>query len=96
MMIYMPTAQVSFDDLASKLPKASVIKFILLVIFVLVIFKLSVIFIPPGYVGVVYDRGRGVLKSPMREGINFAVPFWQSVTLFDTKLQEYTMAQSSG
>lgn len=39
-----------------------------------------------------YDRGRGVLPNSMREGLNFALPFWQFVALYDTKLQEYTMS----
>lgn len=50
------------------------------------------IFVPPGYAGVVYDLGRGVLPGVMDAGMNFAVPVWQNVKLFDTRLQEYTMS----
>jgi regulator of protease activity HflC (stomatin/prohibitin superfamily) len=28
----------------------------------------------------------------MKEGLNFAIPVWQHVTLFDTRIQEYTMS----
>ncbi len=59
------------------------------------LFRAVFIFIPPGHVGVVYDRGRGVLPQTMREGLNFAIPLWQKVQLFDTRLQEYTMSSVS-
>jgi regulator of protease activity HflC (stomatin/prohibitin superfamily) len=67
---------------------------IFLILFVLYIFKSTLIFIPPGYIGVVYDKGRGVLPKTLNEGLNFAIPFWQSVKLFDARLQEYTMSAS--
>ena len=51
-----------------------------------------IIFVPAGYVGVVYDRGSGGLPNSMSAGRNFAIPFWQSVTLMDARLQEYTMS----
>lgn len=63
------------------------------VIFLLfIVFKSIFVFIPPGYVGAVYDRGRGVLPNPIREGLNIVIPFWQSVEYFDARLQEYTMS----
>ena len=49
-------------------------------------------FVPAGHAGAVYDRGRGVLPGNVREGINIVIPFWQSIVLFDTRLQEYTMS----
>ncbi len=68
------------------------LKTVALIIFGLFIFRSTLIFIPAGHVGVVYDSGRGVLPNAMKEGLNFAVPLWQRVTLFDTRLQEYTMS----
>lgn len=53
---------------------------------------MTAIFVPPGYVGVVYDRGRGVLSTTYYEGLYFAIPFWQSIQLIDTRIQEYTMS----
>ncbi len=71
------------------------IKTIILVILGFFLFRSTLIFIPAGHVGVVYDRGRGVLPTAMKEGLNFAIPMWQKVTLFDTRVQEYTMSQAS-
>lgn len=68
------------------------IKVIVLIFFGLWIFKSTLIFIPPGYVGAVYDRGRGVLPVSLKEGLNFAIPFWQTIELFDARIQEYTMS----
>lgn len=77
-----------FEKLAS--PKT--IWRIVIVFFALLLFRLTMIFIPPGHVGAVYDRGRGVLQRPLREGLNLVIPFWQSVELFDARLNEYTMS----
>jgi regulator of protease activity HflC (stomatin/prohibitin superfamily) len=63
-----------------------------IIIFAIWLFRASVIFVPPGYVGVIYDLGRGILPSTMREGMHFAIPFWQRVTLLDTRIMEYTMS----
>ena len=68
------------------------LKTVALIIFGLFIFRSTLISIPAGHVGVVYDSGRGVLPNAMTAGLNFAVPLWQRVTLFDTRLQEYTMS----
>jgi len=63
-------------------------------IFVLlyILFRMTAIFVPPGYVGVVYDRGRGVLPTTYYEGLHFAIPFWQSIQMMDARIQEYTMS----
>jgi regulator of protease activity HflC (stomatin/prohibitin superfamily) len=74
-----------------KLP-FNFIKIILILIAGYILFKASAVFIPPGYVGVVYDRGVGVLPNSLREGIHFTIPFWQTIVLFDGRLQEYTMS----
>lgn len=69
-----------------------VAKWVVVVLVALFLFRSTLIFVPAGHVGVVYDRGFGVLEKTMREGLNFAIPLWQSVTLIDTRLQEYTMS----
>jgi regulator of protease activity HflC (stomatin/prohibitin superfamily) len=84
--------QPSSFSLPNKMPSFRGIKKIFLVVVALWIFFSTLIFVPAGHVGVVYDRGRGVLPNPMKEGLNFAMPLWQSVTLMDTRLQEYTMS----
>lgn len=79
-------------DLSGKLPSFKLLRTIVLVIFGLILFRSTIIFVPAGHVGVVYDLGRGVVPYTLHEGLNFAIPFWQHVTLFDTRLQEYTMS----
>jgi regulator of protease activity HflC (stomatin/prohibitin superfamily) len=86
----MATSQNPFNNVS--VPNVSLIKWIVIAVVGLYLLKSSIIFVPPGHAGVVYDRGRGVLPSPMKEGLNFAIPFWQTVTFFDTRLQEYTMS----
>jgi regulator of protease activity HflC (stomatin/prohibitin superfamily) len=91
-MGYMATQNVDFSSVTKSLPSWRIIKTVIIIILGLFIFRSTLIFIPAGHVGVVYDMGRGVLSYPMREGLNFAIPFWQNVTLMDTRLQEYTMS----
>ncbi len=73
----------------------SKIKSIALIIILFLLVTKTFVFIPAGFAGVVYDRGRGVLKNPLNEGINLMIPFWQSVYLMDTRLQEYTMSMAT-
>ena len=68
------------------------IRVLLVVIVGFILFRSTLIFVPAGHVGVVYDLGRGVLPYTLREGLNFAIPFWQHIVLFDARLQEYTMS----
>jgi len=67
-------------------------KFVVILIAAIVLFRSLVVFIPPGFVGVIYDRGRGVLPGARGEGMTITIPFWQTVYLLDTRLQEYTMS----
>lgn len=48
--------------------------------------------IPAGHVGVVYDRGRGVLPEAFPEGLHLKIPFWQVVEKMDARTIEYTMS----
>lgn len=79
-------------DYRSLLSRGKIISRIILVIVGILIFKSIFVFIPPGHVGAVYDRGRGVLQRPLHEGLNIVVPFWQTVQLFDARINEYTMS----
>ncbi|MDP1722520.1 MAG: prohibitin family protein [Candidatus Gottesmanbacteria bacterium] len=90
----MTTNSSSSGILSSLTSSFRLIKTIALIIFGLFIFRSTLIFVPAGHVGVVYDSGRGVLPQSMKEGLNFAIPLWQKITLFDTRLQEYTMSAS--
>lgn len=83
---------VNIGDFAGKIPSGKTIKVVLLVIFGLLLFKSTLIFVPAGYVGAIYDNGRGVLPNVLSEGMSFVIPFWQKVKLFNVQLQEYTMS----
>ncbi len=86
------TPQFDMPSFAFSGNKVKTLVFILLLFLIIV---KTFVFIPAGFAGVVYDRGRGVLRSPLREGINMVIPFWQSVYLMDTRLQEYTMSMAT-
>ncbi len=88
----MAVQTIDMNEMAGKIPSGSTIKKVVFVIFAFILFRSTVIFVPAGQVGVVYDRIRGVLPQTMHEGLGFAIPFIQQVTLFDTRLQEYTMS----
>ncbi len=83
---------VDFRTLSQKIPGIGIIKIVVVLFLALVLFKSTVVIVPAGHVGVLYDKGRGVLPKPLNEGLNFTIPFWQSVTLMDARIQEYTMS----
>ncbi|MDX9893040.1 MAG: prohibitin family protein [Patescibacteria group bacterium] len=51
------------------------------------------IHVPPGYVGCVYDLGRGVLKKIYKPGLHLKIPFWQKAKLFNTQTLEYDISK---
>lgn len=83
--------KVDADTISQKF-SPSIIKWIVLLVFLAIILKSTFVFVPAGYVGAVYDSGRGVLPRSLREGLNVIIPFWQKVELFDARIQEYTMS----
>ncbi len=92
---YMATNGPTGNIFSSLTSSFRLLKTIALIIFGLFLFRSTLIFVPAGHVGVVYDSGRGVLPQSMKEGLNFAIPLWQKVTLFDTRVQEYTMSANA-
>lgn len=88
----MATPQQLFTNTSFNFPAKKIIPPLVLFVVAFIFFRSIVTFVPPGHVGVVYDRGRGVLDQPLREGINIMIPFWQTSTLYDIRLQEYTMS----
>lgn len=66
---------------------------ILIIVFIIIDGLVSV---PPGHVAVIYDRGRGVLEEELPEGLHLKIPFWQTATIMDTRLQAYTMSVATG
>jgi hypothetical protein len=67
----MASPQLSFDASSVKFPAKKVFGPIVLFILGFIIFRSIVTFVPPGHVGVVYDRGRGVLDKPLHEELTF-------------------------
>ena len=78
-----------------KLFSSRTIKILIGLFFVFTFLKSTFVFIPAGRVGVVYDKGVGVKPYYLKEGLSLTIPFWQSVTLFDTRLREYTMSATA-
>lgn len=56
----------------------------------------GLISVPPGHVGIIYDRGFGVLENELPEGLHLKIPFWQVSYLMDVRTQEYTMSAAAG
>lgn len=87
------------DILNGSLPKPgfklSWIKYIIGLALLIWLLTSTFVFIPPGYVGSVYDSGTGVQDRVLGEGLSLTIPFWQRVQLFDARIQEYTMASQA-
>ena len=62
------------------------------IIIVTLIIMDGIVNVPAGHVGVIFDRGRGVLETELDEGIHLKIPYWQHAILMDTRLQTYTMS----
>ena len=71
---------------------ASIVTPIIAVIIVTLIILDGIVNVPAGHVGVIFDRGRGVLERELEEGMHIKIPFWQQVVLMNTRLQTYTMS----
>ncbi|MBI4281469.1 prohibitin family protein [Candidatus Uhrbacteria bacterium] len=80
--IHMPSAQFKWQYAAYGVAA--------LVVFLIIIDGL--VSVPAGHVGVIYDRGRGVLLKQYDEGLHLKIPFWQVATIMDTRMQVYTMS----
>jgi regulator of protease activity HflC (stomatin/prohibitin superfamily) len=70
---------------------------IVVAIIVFLIILDGLVSVPPGHVGIIYDRGRGVLvDKELPEGLHLKIPFWQVSYLMDVRTQEYTMSVTPG
>ena len=70
--------------------------FIIGAIVLILIILDGLVSVPPGHVGIIYDRGRGVLADELPEGLHLKIPFWQVSYLTDVRTQEYTMSVAAG
>jgi regulator of protease activity HflC (stomatin/prohibitin superfamily) len=91
-MIQNPFDQVK-EALRWDWKKAGVL--IALIVVIMIILD-GLVSVPPGSVGILYDRGRGVLEKELPEGLHLKIPFWQVSYLTDVRTQEYTMSVSPG
>lgn len=66
----------------------------ILIVFVIILDGL--VSVPPGHVGIIFDRGRGVLEEELPAGLHLKIPFWQVSYLMDVRTQEYTMSLAPG
>jgi regulator of protease activity HflC (stomatin/prohibitin superfamily) len=56
----------------------------------------SIVVVPAGHVGVVFNVIGGVQQEEVGEGVHVVVPVLQQVTLYDTRQQELTLARARG
>jgi regulator of protease activity HflC (stomatin/prohibitin superfamily) len=56
----------------------------------------SIVVVPAGHVGVVFNVIGGVQQEEVGEGVHVVVPVLQQVTLYDTRQQELTLAGRQG
>ena len=83
-----------------KLPKIHIgtkgASLIVGILIVLLIILDGLVSVPPGHVGIIFDRGRGVLAEELPAGLHLKIPFWQVSYLTDVRTQEYTMSAAPG
>ena len=75
---------------------AKKIGMIVVIVIIILIILDGLVSVPPGHVGIIYDRGRGVLEKELPEGLHLKIPFWQVSYLTDVRTQEYTMSVAPG
>lgn len=78
----------------TKLKFSSIVGFIFVLLMVFIIID-GLVSVPAGSVAIIYDRGQGVLEQELPEGLHLKIPFWQTATIMDVRLQEYTMSVAS-
>jgi len=66
------------------------------VLFLVLVIMDGFVSIGAGEVGVIFDRGRGVMTETFDEGLHLKIPFWQVVSKYNVKTQEYTMSKVAG
>ncbi len=70
---------------------------IIVAVIVFLIVLDGLVSVPPGKVGIIYDRSRGVLvDKELPEGLHLKIPLWQVSYIMNTRTQEYTMSVAAG
>lgn len=80
---------------AIKLP-ARQISWVAAGLLLLIVLWQTIVIIPAGMVGVVFNAITGVRSKPLHEGINFIIPGVESVTIYNARVKNYTMSHSAG
>ena len=91
---FSPKNKPSFDNFNFSPPKMKT-SYIIGVILALGLFLLiadGFVSVPAGHTAVIFDKGRGILKNPLPEGLHLKIPFWQESQIYATRKQEFTMA----
>ena len=86
----------SFFQKMPNFPTGKIIAGIFGGLFLLAIVADGFVNIPPGFVGVVSDKGRGVLPDELPVGLHLKIPFWQTVVKMETRILSYTMSSARG
>ncbi|MEX2543265.1 MAG: prohibitin family protein [Trueperaceae bacterium] len=80
-----------------QLPRQRSLGSVLMVVGVVVAFLASsIVIVPAGHVGVVFNVVGGVQQDEVGEGLHLVVPVLQQVTLYDIRQQELTLARARG
>ena len=82
-----------FDFTAGGLKKYLIM--VLIVAGVLIVMD-GFVSVGAGEVGVIFDRGRGVLDDTFDEGLHVKIPFWQIVDIYSIRNREFTMSIFTG
>jgi regulator of protease activity HflC (stomatin/prohibitin superfamily) len=69
----------------------------LIAAFFLTFLQDTIVVVPAGQRGVVFDNVKGVLPMPLKEGMNYIIPYFQEATLMDIRVQkgEFTASAAS-
>ncbi len=82
-------------ELTKALAKYMVVA--LVAAFFLTILQDTVVIIPAGHRGIVFDTVKGIMPVSLKEGINYLTPYLQQVTIMDVRVQkaEFTASAAS-
>lgn len=90
-----PKKNLLVADLTKALAKYMVIA--LVAAFLLTFLQDTVVIVPAGHRGVVFDTVKGVVPVPLKEGMNYITPYLEQAVLMDVRVQkaEFTASAAS-
>lgn len=75
-------------------PMKSIVS-VIVILFVIMFLFGSIVSVPAGHRGVVFNRLSGIDQTPLSEGLHFKVPLIESVTKYETRTQKIEVDSSS-